>query len=85
MKKEDNLAYVVYWREALRDGHEDGAKVFSLMKEAIAMIDDMANRYADKGVMSIRLFQLGSEIQLNRIRIDLPQPSKIEVRHIPAV
>lgn len=57
--------FVVYWCEHLRDGIEEGAKVFAKEEEALATINKIGNGFVHDNT-EIRLFHLGAEIPLKK-------------------
>ena len=66
--------YVVYWCEQLRDGNEEGAKIFSSLDESLKCIQRLSEGYAG-GNIDLRLFLLGKEILLIEEETEEPQPS----------
>lgn len=71
--------YVLYYCERLRDGIEEGAKVYSDLGEAVARAEKIRNGFAGDN-KEVRLFKLGEEIPLTETTVEQPQPSKKTVR-----
>ena len=64
--------YVVWYEERLRDGMEDGAKIFESVEEALKFIEYGANRWFAASNHTFKLFKLGAEvpIQLSDIKTE---------------
>lgn len=56
--------YVVYWREHLRDGIEEGAKVLQGLQPALDFLNKLVAESFAADNMDFKLFQLGEEIPL---------------------
>lgn len=74
--------YVVYYCEHMRDGQEEGARVFGTMVEAKAFLERMANESFARDNYTFRLFELGKEIVLNKKRVN--KEFKVEERAVYA-
>lgn len=61
--------YVVCFCERLRDGTEEGAKVFPTREKAIEFINKIANGFAGDNC-DFRLFELGKEIPIRGEKVE---------------
>ncbi len=66
--------YVVYWENQLRDGREDGARVYDHIEKAIIAINNMMQGFGGEN-SDYKLFELGKEIPLTITTEEVPQPS----------
>lgn len=57
------MKYVVWFREHLRDGKEDGARCVSTLDSALELINKLANGFAGAN-MEFKLYHLGDEVPL---------------------
>lgn len=69
------IRYVVYYSERLRDGFEEGAKIFSEKEDALEFINDFS-KWIGYPNMDFKLFYLGEEIALTKQETIVSQPSK---------
>ena len=68
--------YVAYWLEHLRDGCEEGAKVFATKEGALEFLGKLKSGFAGQNT-EVRLFELGQEIQIV-VREEMePQPNRV--------
>ena len=71
------MGYVAYWCEHLRDGLQEGARIFNTKAAALECINGLANGFSGKN-MTFGLFELGKAIPLSIEQIEEPQPSKVQ-------
>lgn len=64
--------YVLYIYTQLQDGHEEGAKCFDKIEDALAYVNKDHWGYNP----TFRLFELGKEIPLTTVTEEEPQPAK---------
>ena len=69
------IHYVVYYSERLRDGFEEGAKIFPKKEDALEFINDFS-KWIGYENMDFKLFYLGEEIALTKQEVVVSQPAK---------
>lgn len=61
----EELLYVVYWCERLRDGVERGSEVVGSLQRAIEIADDLVNSFGGRNT-TVRIFKIGEEVEIVR-------------------
>ena len=72
---------VLYWRERLRDGNEEGARITATKEEAVLLANKLLGGFAGC-IMEFKLFELGKELPLKKETVVEKQPDKIERKFV---
>lgn len=73
--------YVVYWCENLKDGETDGAKIVRDKKEALELLDQLANGFNGRS-LDLRLFELGKAVTIEKDYVEAkPEPKPKEYKY----
>ena len=69
------MRYVLYWCERLRDGTEEGARVYGSVEAALKGAARVKNGW-NPHTVEVRLFELGEEVPIAEEAVEEPQPAK---------